>query len=257
MMPSLALVQALLACGCGGSDGGSGKPPGNSVPPTAVAPTPPPAPAPVPAPTPTPTPSPAPVCETRDVYTLCITELDTRVSDATLDAMKEQFFIVYPLLTDRFNHAAPLTVNFVIGPTVYVAYAGGNTVTYNPMWFWQHPNDLGVVAHELMHVVQGYPHGPSWLTEGIADYARYYYGVNDGNEGWNLHPPYEGEGYDFGYQVTARFLIWVEQRYDVELVEALDATMREGRGWTPVWFEVTGKTASEVWNEYLLDPAIE
>lgn len=185
---------------------------------------------------------------------MCVTEQQKLVSEATLGEMKEQFFIVYPQLVERFNRGAPTTVNYVIGPTDYAAFVIGNTVTYQAMWFSQNPNDIGTVAHELMHVVQSYVMGPSWITEGIADYARYYYGAKNAAARWALHVPNEGEAYTDGYKTTARFLIWIEQRYHIDFVEALDISMREGSYTPSIWTSMTGKAVSTLWNEYLADP---
>ena len=99
--------------------------------------------------------------------------------------MKERFFTVYPKLVERFNRAAPLSVYFVIGPSIYIASASGNTITYQGLWSLEHPQDYDVVVHELMHVVQSYVSSPGWLQEGIADYARYHYGVNNDAAGWH------------------------------------------------------------------------
>ena len=37
----------------------------------------------------------------------------------------------------------------------------------------EHPEDTGMVIHELTHIIQNYPSpDPGWVTEGIADYIR-------------------------------------------------------------------------------------
>jgi len=60
-----------------------------------------------------------------------------------------------------------------------------------------------------MHIVQDYGQstGPGWLTEGIADYARYKFGVNNPAAKWAL-PAYKStQKYTDAYRVTARFLV--------------------------------------------------
>jgi hypothetical protein len=50
-------------------------------------------------------------------------------------------------------------------------------ITISGKWITEHPDDLGMVIHELVHVVQGYPnsrHKAGWLVEGIADYIRWW-----------------------------------------------------------------------------------
>ena len=53
-------------------------------------------------------------------------------------------------------------------------------------WLRKHPDDIGLFTHELVHVVQAYPKSdPTWLTEGLADYARHSYGPKK-QPGWAL-----------------------------------------------------------------------
>lgn len=251
-MTGLALMYALAACACSGG-GSSGAPATQAAPPTTQTPTP----DPTPQPDPTPTPAPTPDCQTRDIYTLCVTIQQAGVSAETLEHMTELFFDVYPRLADRFNRAAPLSVYFVIGPSSYIASASGNTVTYQTAWLVAHPQDYDVVVHEVMHVVQSYSSAPGWLTEGIADYVRYYYGVNNAAAGWQLQPLVAGASYTSGYTVAARFFIWVESRYEIDLVTTLDAALRGGSYDPALWVSLTGKTVDDLWSEYLADPAFE
>ena len=44
------------------------------------------------------------------------------------------------------------------------------TITINPGWLAQHPNDIDLVTHEAMHIVQGYP--------GHGDPSRLYFGTD-------------------------------------------------------------------------------
>ena len=120
MTISFALALALLACACGGGSGGSSTSAAEPNPPSIAAPD----------PTPAPTPTPTTDCQTRDVYTLCVTLQSPGVNLETVGHMKELFFSVYPQLADRFNPGAPLSVYFQIGPSTYIAGASGNSVTY-------------------------------------------------------------------------------------------------------------------------------
>ena len=246
MTISFALALALLACACGGGSGGSSTSAAEPNPPSIAAPD----------PTPAPTPTPTTDCQTRDVYTLCVTLQSPGVNLETVGHMKELFFSVYPQLADRFNRGAPLSVYFQIGPSTYTAGASGNSVTYQAAWLIAHPQDYDVVVHEVMHIVQSYSSSPGWLTEGIADYVRYHYGVNNAAAGWQLQPPAAGQSYADGYGVTARFLVWVEARYKVELVDALHGAIRGGSYDAGLWILLTGKSVGELWSEYVADPAL-
>lgn len=56
-----------------------------------------------------------------------------------------------------------------------VAETSGARITISADWVRRHPEDKGMVIHELTHVIQSYP--PSrdgWLVEGIADYVRFF-----------------------------------------------------------------------------------
>jgi hypothetical protein len=236
---SLAMLSALLVSACGGT---SSSTPGASSPPPTVAPPPP--------------PPPTTDCQTRDVYTLCVTIQDFRVSTATVGHMTESFFDAYPKLAERFNRGAPLNVNFVLGPASFIAGASGNSVTYQADWLVRNPEDYDVVVHEVTHIVQAYTTAPGWLTEGIADYARYHYGVNNVAAGWNIRPPEPGQPYTTGYGTTARFLVWVEERYSVELANELNAALRAGAYEPGLWMTLTGKSVDELWADYVADPSL-
>jgi hypothetical protein len=239
----------MLASACGGGGGGGpGTPVPNPAPPQSTSP-----PA---APPPAPAPSPTPVCETRGEFTLCVTLRNSLVSPVTVGHMKEQFFGVYPRLVERFNRAAIRTVNFDIGPSTHIAGASGDTVTYQASWLIQNPDDYDVVVHEIMHIVQNYASAPGWITEGIADYVRHYYGVNNAAAGWHLQPPVAGSSHTNGYGVAARFFIWIEQRHEFELVELLDASIRGGSYQPTLWVSYTGHTVEQLWAEYVADPSL-
>ena len=81
--------------------------------------------------------------------------------------------------------------------------------------------------------------------------------MNNAAAGWQLQPPASGNFYTDGYGVTARFLIWVEARYKVALVEALDAALRGGRYEGALWESLTGKSVDALWIEYFADPMLE
>ncbi|WP_162550328.1 basic secretory protein-like protein [Hymenobacter nivis] len=119
---------------------------------------------------------------TKGSYTLVFVSKDSAFSPVTKQRMMDTFFAVYPREAKRFNPRTLKKITFVVDPAYDgVAATGNGVATYNPAWLLKHPEDLGVVTHEVMHVVQAYPNGscPGWLTEGIADYVRYAYGVNN------------------------------------------------------------------------------
>lgn len=127
------------------------------------------------------------------------------------------------------------------------AYTANDTITIDGQWITAHPNDLGMVVHELTHVVQQYQGGgqPGWLVEGIADYVRW----------WRYEPdsprPRIGPTatYHDSYRTTAAFLAWVSYHYNEALVPALDRAMRANQDPVPVFQQLTGRTPEQLWTE--------
>ena len=138
-----------------------------------------------------------------------------------------------------------------------VAATAGTTIHVNPQYFHEHPKDIDVVTHEGMHVVQAYKQwDPAWLREGLADYARYKFGVDNPGAGWTM-PDYSPEqNYTDAYRVTARFLVWLEKHGKPGLAVAMDRVLREGNYTPETWKQVTGKSVDELWQDYGRNPAL-
>jgi hypothetical protein len=118
---------------------------------------------------------------------------------------------------------------------------------------------VGSVVHEAVHVAQQYGGAkganpvPGWLTEGIADYIRW----------WKFEPaaarrpvrPTHRDGkpasYTDSYQTTAAFLEYVAKNHDHEIVVKLNAIGRAGTYTPDLWKQYTGKTADELWAEFV------
>jgi len=169
------------------------------------------------------------------------------------------FFEVYPLLANAYNKNTAKQVTFSVD-TAYkgVAATGGGKVVYNPDWFKKHPGDIDVVTHEVMHIVQSYGNGggPGWLTEGIADYVRFKFGVDNAGANWAL-PAFKPEhSYKNAYRVTARFLNWLELNGNQGIVVKLDAVMRANTYKDGIWKELTGKNVDELWAAYAANPGL-
>ena len=201
--------------------------------------------------------------ETRDTitkgkYTVVFINKDPGFSGVTKQRLIDTYFDVYPKEAARFNGRTLRLVNFVIDPAYDgVAATDAGVVTFNPVWFQKHPEDIDVVTHEVMHIVQDYRHDPpGWLTEGIADYARFVFGVNNAAARWTLPDYKAGQSYENAYRVTARFLVWASQRGDAGLVDKLDAALRSGKYAPALWVKLTGKTVEALWAEYAANPVV-
>jgi hypothetical protein len=181
------------------------------------------------------------------------------LSPQTLQKMIDAFFTVYPEEAERFNKNTLKQVTFLIDPDYTgVAETGNGVSRYSSKWMRDHPEDIDVVTHEVMHIVQAYHHGgPGWLTEGIADYARYVYGVNNLKGNWTLPEYRAAQRYTNAYRVTARFLLWVEKNKDPRIVDELDTAMRNGTYHNEIWMKRTGSTLDELWQQYGMTPSLE
>jgi hypothetical protein len=194
---------------------------------------------------------------TRAPYTLVFINKDTAFRQVTKQRMIETFFKVYPQQVTRFNANSQKRVVFFVDPAYKgVAAAGRGIVRYNPQWFVTHPDDIDVVTHEVMHIVQSYGRGagPGWLTEGIADYVREKYGIDNATGKWAL-PKYDtSHAYSKSYRITARFLLWLEKNVSPTIVDQLDARLRNHTYTPDTWEELTGKTLDELWKAYAEKP---
>ena len=131
-----------------------------------------------------------------------------------------------------------------------VGETGGTLITLSSNWIETHPDDFGLVIHELVHVIQAYPSGDSmWLTEGIADYIRW--GIYEGKEQAWFPRPKVKQGYKKGYQVTAGFLLWLESDISPGIVKKLNTAKRNRKYSANLFHIETGQTLDELWDVYI------
>jgi hypothetical protein len=154
------------------------------------------------------------------------------------------------LATDTYKN--PKVIRFVFSPKLnYPAGTANDTITFSAKWVTDHPEDFGVVIHELTHVIQQYPGSPKtpgWIVEGIADYIRWLkYEPAFRRPRLNL----DKARYQDGYGTAATFLDWAGSKYDLRLIPSLDRSMRKGEDPMP-WFEkFTGKDVDTLWKEFI------
>ena len=128
-------------------------------------------------------------------------------------------------------------------------YTSGRTITVSAKWINEHPDDFGLVIHELTHIIQNYPPGqPGWLVEGVADYVRY----------WKYEPEMprrriddKRARYTDSYYTSAAFLAWTAHRYDRRLLRRLDSALRKGEYKDELFEEITGKPLDKLWEEFV------
>jgi hypothetical protein len=193
-------------------------------------------------------------------YKLTFENQDAAFSPELKTKLVETFYEVYPKLAKEYNKKTAKSVTFVID-TAYngVAATDNGRVVFSSKYMTKHPHDIDVVTHEVMHIVQDYGHdnnGPGWLTEGIADYARYKFGVDNAGVKWTLPAFKPTQSYENSYRITARFLVWIEKGIKADLVKDLDKQLREHTFTNDSWKKETGKTLDELWTAYAANPAI-
>lgn len=107
-----------------------------------------------------------------------------------------------------------------------------------------HPKDLGMIVHEMVHVVQSYPnYDPGWLVEGIADWVRWF---NYEDVDKRPHPKAARAHARDAYQTTGAFLSWATGKYDADLVPKLNAALQKNVYKEDLFKEYTGKTLDEL-----------
>lgn len=98
------------------------------------------------------------------------------------------------------------------------------------------PGDHGLLVHELVHVLQAYPpqKAPGWITEGIADWIRYYHFESQRGLAYfrtGADPTWGGKdvNYTAGYLPAAAFLEYLRRECDPNLLWRLNAALRAGQ----------------------------
>jgi hypothetical protein len=130
-----------------------------------------------------------------------------------------------------------------------VAYTARQRIVVSAKWVTDHPDDLGMVIHEAMHVVQAYPPSKAgWLVEGIADYVRYFQYEPEKKSRWRIT---DKSSYKDGYGVTASFLAWLERTKHPGIVAQLNAALRTSKYEDALFEQLTGKSLDDLWTEFL------
>lgn len=132
---------------------------------------------------------------------------------------------------------------------VGVGATSGTHIVVFSGWINKHPEDLGLVVHELVHVIQHYPNPqPLWITEGIADYIRW--AIYEKKPQHSFPLPQGPEDYKQGYRMTAGFFLWLETHESPGIVSKLNLSMQDS-SYRPQLFElVTGHDLPTLWERY-------
>jgi hypothetical protein len=130
-----------------------------------------------------------------------------------------------------------------------IAATSGARIRVSADYVRKHPDDDGMIVHELVHVVQAYPDpNPIWLTEGLADYVRYWH-YEPGQREFGIAK--DRSSYRDSYGTTARFLAWVQVAKNPRIIHKLNAAMHRGEYREALFAEATGKPLDELWSEFV------
>lgn len=182
-------------------------------------------------------------------------ELDPKLKKRLI----ETFFEVYPKLAKEYNPNTIKEVKFSVDTNYKgVAATSNGKVTFSSIWMVKHPEDIDVVTHEVMHIVQDYGRsvGPGWLTEGIADYVRSRFGVDNPGAKWTMPDLKPEHSYKNSYRITARFFTWIEKNIKSGTIKAVDASLRDHTYTGAIWAKLTGKDLDALWADYVKNPQI-
>lgn len=104
----------------------------------------------------------------------------------------------------------------------------------------------GVLVHELVHCFQYNAKGtaPGGFIEGIADYVRYHAKLSPPH--WEARP---GNKWDDGYQHTAFFLLWIDERYP-RATTTMNQACNDRKWSDDVFKDVTGVSLTDLWERY-------
>jgi hypothetical protein len=114
----------------------------------------------------------------------------------------------------------------------------------------------GVLVHEMVHCLQYNAQGTcsGGLIEGIADYVRLKAGCAPPHwkKSWDNAGEDGKSGWDKGYDRTAFFLNWVEERKGQGLIPEMNQWLRRKEKYTEeeFWLDCCGKGVEALWKEY-------
>ena len=165
---------------------------------------------------------------------------------------KEQYPVLVALL-DSEGFIPADSMKIVIRNMPGVANASRRQINISVDWITKNPGDLGMVVHELIHIIQAYGRGGNrvdgWVTEGIADYLRFFVYERNGEQTCRVNP--DRHKYTDSYRVTGAFFNWIVLTHDAGFIKRLNAACRNGTYSIDLFREYTGLTVDELWDGFI------
>ena len=165
---------------------------------------------------------------------------------------KEQYPVLVALL-DSEGYQPADSITIVIRHMDGVAHASGRRIVISVNRVSKNPDDVGVVVHELIHILQAYRRGGNrtdgWVTEGIADYLRFFVYERNGERTCRVNP--DRAKYTDSYRITGAFFNWIVLTHDAGFIKRLNAACRNGKYSIELFKEYTGMTVDELWDGFI------
>ncbi|TLD72082.1 hypothetical protein FEM03_04975 [Phragmitibacter flavus] len=164
-------------------------------------------------------------------------------------AMVELWFPIIATYLDTPGWRPPPEILLIFLEMKGVAHASGHTIHISRDWIKKQPQDIGMVLHEMVHVIQGYPPQKEhwWLVEGIADYIRFWKAEPGGQPKINRGTDH----YRKGYRVTGAFLAWIETTHAPLIVQEANLALRRGTYSDALFKKKTGMDLDALWTGFL------
>ena len=176
------------------------------------------------------------------------------LADWAQDTLKPELEKWWPIFCEMFptrGWKPPTRIRVRFKDDIKVpAYAThpNNAITLNHGRF-KKTKSLGCVIHELFHIVQQYRKTPSWITEGMADYARYYVYAKD-PKACRMDRLASGRRARSKYHTGANFIAFVEEKYPGTAAKLNDVCRRGKYDEARFWPGATGLTLDELEDDW-------
>ena len=130
-----------------------------------------------------------------------------------------------------------------------IAFADSNAITVSSHWVEKYPEDIGLIVHEAVHVVQLYPEfDPGWVAEGIADYSRWHLYEKKLLEWFPIGE--DEKGYEAAYRITGGFFLWITIYKNADFIKILNTSIKNGEYKDSIFLQNTGNDLDALWHEY-------
>jgi len=162
----------------------------------------------------------------------------SEVPDDVKDRLIHTFNVRWKDIVDWMDFGIVSRVEYVLD-SEGIAWASGRRAGLSLTWILENPWDTDCMTHELVHCAQRYSNVPTWVHEGMADYARAKFGLFNKEAGRMLRPsgrdakdpstdPNSGfvSGYVAGYNRTATFYQWIEENHNPNFVQELNYSLK-------------------------------